>query len=155
LPWDEINNVDCAFTSPPYFSTETYNKGGENEEDQSWFKFNEYNKWRDDFFLPVSQKTFDSLSDTGHMLLNIMNPTIKGKMYPSCDEVCDLLRKDFKGQIGMRIMQRPKSDKLFADEKAKADFMNKIFIENVWCFGDKSLDLFKNSRKADLDEFFG
>ena len=19
LPWDEINNVDCAFTSPPYF----------------------------------------------------------------------------------------------------------------------------------------
>ena len=29
LPWDEINNVDCAFTSPPYFSTEEYNKGGE------------------------------------------------------------------------------------------------------------------------------
>ena len=22
LPWDEIKNVDCAFTSPPYFSTE-------------------------------------------------------------------------------------------------------------------------------------
>ena len=29
IPWDEINNVDCAFTSPPYFSTERYNEGGE------------------------------------------------------------------------------------------------------------------------------
>ena len=29
LPWDRINNVDCAFTSPPYFSTERYNEGGE------------------------------------------------------------------------------------------------------------------------------
>ena len=53
----------------------------------------------------------------------------------------------------MRIMQRPKSDTLFKDEKEKADFMNKMFIENVWCFGPKT-DLFKNSRKATLDEFF-
>jgi hypothetical protein len=28
-----------------------------------------------------------------------------------------------------------------------------MFIENVWCFGPKE-DLFKNSRKANLDEFF-
>jgi hypothetical protein len=28
-----------------------------------------------------------------------------------------------------------------------------MFIENVWCFGPKT-DLFKNSRKATLDEFF-
>ena len=31
--------------------------------------------------------------------------------------------------------------------------MNKMFIENVWCFGFKE-DLFKQSRKANLDEFF-
>ena len=31
-------------------------------------------------------------------------------------------------------MQRPKSDKLFEDEKAKAEFMAKTYIENVWCF---------------------
>ena len=31
---------------------------------------------------------------------------------------------------------------------------NKMFIENVWCFGDKDLDLFRYSRKANLDEFF-
>jgi hypothetical protein len=24
----------------------------------------------------------------------------------------------------------------------------------VWCFGDKNFDLFSNSRKANLDDFF-
>jgi len=152
LPWDEIKDVDCSFTSPPYFSTEEYNKGGEKEENQSWFKFNEYEKWRDDFFLPVSKKCFEV---SKHTLINIMDPTIKGKRYKSCDEVVDMLKDNFIGQIGMRIMQRPKSDKLFETEKDKQDFMNKTFIENVWCFSkDKNVDLFKSIRKGTLDSFF-
>ena len=44
LPWETIENVDCAFTSPPYFATERYNEGGDFEEDQSWSKFSEYAK---------------------------------------------------------------------------------------------------------------
>ena len=36
LPYHKLPNIDVAFTSPPYFSTEQYNKGGEHEEDQSW-----------------------------------------------------------------------------------------------------------------------
>ena len=152
LPWDTIKDVDCSFTSPPYFSTEEYNKGGEKEENQSWFKFNEYEKWRDDFFLPVSKKCFEV---SKHTLINIMDPTIKGKRYKSCDEVVDMLKDNFVGQIGMRIMQRPKSDKLFETEKDKQDFMNKTFIENIWCFSkDKNVDLFKSIRKGTLDSFF-
>ena len=152
LPWDTIKDVDCSFTSPPYFSTEEYNKGGEKEENQSWFKFNEYEKWRDDFFLPVSKKCFEV---SKHTLINIMDPTIKGKRYKSCDEVVDMLKDNFIGQIGMRIMQRPKSDKLFETEKDKQEFMNKTFIENVWCFSkDKNVDLFKSIRKGTLDSFF-
>jgi hypothetical protein len=152
LPWDTIKDVDCSFTSPPYFSTEEYNKGGEKEENQSWFKFNEYEKWRDDFFLPVSKKCFEV---SKHTLINIMDPTIKGKRYKSCDEVVDMLKDNFVGQIGMRIMQRPKSDKLFETEKYKQDFMNKTFIENIWCFSkDKNVDLFKSIRKGTLDSFF-
>ena len=152
LPWDEIKDIDCSFTSPPYFSTEEYNKGGENEEDQSWFKFNEYEKWRDSFFLPVSQKCFER---SKHTLVNIMDPTIKGKRYRSCDELVDILKDNFIGQIGMRIMQRPKSDKLFEDEKAKQEFMNKTFIENVWCFSkDKDVDFFKSTRRGNLSSFF-
>ena len=150
LPYDKLPQIDCAFTSPPYFSTEEYNKGGEKEELQSWHKFNEYDKWRDDFYLPVAEKT---MSVSKFMFVNIMDPKIKGVRYRSGDELVDRFQDKFLGQIGMRIMQRPKSDTLFKDEKEKADFMNKMFIENVWCFGPKT-DLFKYSRKSNLDEFF-
>ena len=152
MPWDTIKDIDCAFTSPPYFSTERYNEGGEKEENQSWFKFNEYEKWRDDFFLPVSKKCFER---SKHTIINIMDPTVKGKRYRSCDEVVDMLKDNFVGQIGMRIMQRPKSDKLFETEEAKQEFMNRTFIENVWCFSkDKNFDLFSTARKGTLDSSF-
>ena len=156
LPYHKLPNIDVAFTSPPYFSTEEYNKGGEHQEDQSWHKFNEYDKWRDDFYLPVAEKT---MQVSKFMFVNIMDPKIHGVRYRSGDELVDKFAKKFMGQIGMRIMQRPKSDTLFKDEKEKADFMNKMFIENVWCFGPECkpgecIDLFKNSRKGTLDEFF-
>ena len=151
LPWEKIKDIDCAFTSPPYFSTEEYNKGGENEQDQSWYKFNEYEKWRDDFYLPVAKNSFNSLSDTGHLLVNIMDPQIKNKRYRSCDELVDSLINNFVGQIGMRIMQRPKSDKLFKSEEEKKEFRNRYFIENIWCFSkDKDFDYFRDSRRATL-----
>ena len=147
MPWDQIDNIDCAFTSPPYFSTERYNEGGEKEENQSWKKFDEYSKWRDDFYLPVSKKSFER---SKHTFINIMDPTIKGKRYLSCDELVDSLKDNFVGQIGMRIMQRPKSDKLFESEEEKAEFMNRIYIENVWCFSKEKLDYFRHSRRATL-----
>ncbi len=147
MPWNEIDNIDCSFTSPPYFSTERYNEGGDKEENQSWFKFDEYSKWRDDFYLPVSQKSFER---SKHMFINIMDPTIKGKRYYSSDELVDSLKDNFVGQIGMRIMQRPKSDKLFESEEEKAEFMNRIYIENVWCFSKEKLDYFRHSRRATL-----
>ena len=150
LPWDTIKDIDCAFTSPPYFSTERYNEGGEKQENQSWFKFNEYDKWRDDFYLPVSINSFKSLSDKGHLFINIMDPTIKGTRYYSGDELVDSLKEYFVGQIGMRIMQRPKSDKLFESEEEKAEFMNRIYIENVWCFAKEKIDYFRHSRRATL-----
>ena len=147
LPWDKIDNIDCAFTSPPYFSTERYNEGGEKEENQSWHKFDEYSKWRDDFYLPVAQKSFER---SKHLFVNIMDPNIKGKRYYSSDELVDSLKDNFVGQIGMRIMQRPKSDKLFESEEEKAEFMNRIYIENVWCFSKEKLDYFRHSRRATL-----
>ena len=161
LPWDEINNVDCAFTSPPYFSTERYNEGGEKEELQSWFKFNEYESWRDNFYLPVSQNSFDSLSDTGVLMVNILDPKVKGKRYRSGDELVDMLLPHFMGQIGMRIMQRPQGASVFKDEDGNFDkeamdkFMNQIYIENVWYFSkDKSKDIFKHIKRNTLESFF-
>jgi hypothetical protein len=150
LPYDKLPPIDVAFTSPPYFATEEYNKGGELEENQSWFKFNEYDRWRDDFYLLVAEKTMEV---SKFMFVNIMDPKIHNVRYRSGDELVDKFRDKFLGQIGMRIMQRPKSDTLFKDDKEKADFMNKMFIENVWCFGPET-DLFKNSRVATLEDFF-
>ena len=150
LPYHMLPKIDVAFTSPPYFSTEQYNKGGDKQELQSWHKFNEYDKWRDEFYLAVAEKTMEV---SKFMFVNIMDPKIHNVRYRSGDELVDKFRDKFLGQIGMRIMQRPKSDTLFKNEKEKADFMNKMFIENVWCFGPET-DLFKNSRKATLDDFF-
>ena len=151
LPYNELPDIDCAFTSPPYFSTEQYNKGGEKEELQSWHKFNEYEKWRDNFYLPVAEKT---MSKSKFMFVNIMDPKIKGTRYRSSDELIEKFKDKFLGQIGMRIRQRPKSDKLFKDDKEKADFMAKTYIENIWCFGEK-IDLFKTSRVGTLEDFIG
>ena len=161
LPWDEINNVDCAFTSPPYFSTELYNEGGEKQELQSWFKFNEYESWRDNFYLPVSQNSFDSLSDTGVLMVNILDPKVKGKRYRSGDELVDMLLPNFMGQVGMRIMQRPQGAAVFKDDDGNFDktamdkFMNQIYIENIWYFSkDKNKDIFKHTKQGTLEEFF-
>ena len=154
LPWDSIENVDCAFTSPPYFSTETYNKGGEFEEDQSWAKFNEYEKWRDEFYLPVALNSYNSLSEKGFLLTNIMDPKIKGTRYHSCDDLVDHI-PNFIGQIGMRIMQRPQGKNKFQTKEELVEFMNKLYIENVWCFGkNKEFDFFRHTRRATLEGLF-
>ena len=70
LLWDKIDNIDCAFTNLLYFSTERYNEGGEKEENQSWFKFDEYSKWRDDFIYLYLKKV---LERSKHMFVNIMD----------------------------------------------------------------------------------
>ena len=160
LPWDEIKNVDCAFTSPPYFSTERYNEGGKFEEDQSWAKYDTYDKWRDNFYLPVAQKSFESLSDNGVLMINIFDPKIKGKRYRASDDLVDSMKEDFMGQIGMRIMQRPQGKAVFSDEEgnfdksAMNDFMNKIYIENIWYFGrNKDFDIFQYTKRGTLENF--
>ena len=161
LPWDTISGIDCAFTSPPYFSTEEYNKGGEHQEDQSWAKFNEYESWRDNFYLPVSRNSFNSLSENGVLAVNIFDPQIKGKRYRSSDELCNdpELNPYFIGQMGMRIMQRPQGRSKFKNEDGTFDkkqmdkFMKRTFIENIWCFS-KNKDRKIFPQPSSLERFF-
>ena len=160
LPWEKINNVDVSFSSPPYWATELYGKNQPGEENQSWFKFNEYDSWRDNFYLPVAHNSFKSLSDRGVMMINILDPKVKGKRYRSGDELVDSLRGSFLGQIGMRIMQRPQGKSVFSDEEGNFDksamdeFMDKSYIENVWTFArDTSVDLFAATKRGTLEDF--
>ena len=95
------------------------------------------------------------------MTKNNKIPKIKGKRYRSGDELVDMLKDNFMGQLGMRIMQRPQGASVFKDEEGNFDkqkmdeFMNKIYIENVWCFSkNKSKDLFKDIKRGTLEDFF-
>ena len=88
-------------------------------------------------------------------MTNIMDPKIKGKRYRSCDELVDSLQPNFLGQIGMRIMQRPQGKNKFKTKEELVEFMNKLYIENVWCFGkNKVFDLFRHKRMATLEGLF-
>jgi len=160
LPWDEIpNDIDIMFSSPPYFATERYAEGSKFEGDQSWSRYNSYEEWRDGFYLPVMKKAFDKLSPGGWLMVNIMDPKVKGKRYKACDNLVNDLKEHFKGQIGMRIMARPKSLKSFegnthAERKAKYDeWQAKWFVESVWCFqkpGGEDVDLFAPFKDSTL-----
>jgi len=163
LPWDEIpDDIDIMFSSPPYFATERYAEGSKFESDQSWSRYNSYEAWRDGFYLPVMKKCFEKLSPGGWLMVNIMDPKVKGKRHKSCDDLVNDLKEHFKGQIGMRIMQRPQGRKMYKTKEELNAFMAKYFIENVWVFRGvdsgteefrHDFDLFRNSRKATLDSF--
>lgn len=163
LDYESLPPIDCAFTSPPYFSTERYNEGGEHAEDQSWAKFNEYKAWRDEFYLPVAEQSYKALSNHGVLYVNILDPKINGVRYHSGDDLINHIGVDrFQGQIGMRIMQRPQGASKFKhedgtfDKEALDEFMKKYYIENIWCFSKgESRDFFKDARVSTLDEFFG
>ena len=150
-----LPKIDCAFTSPPYFATEKYNTTGKHSNEQSWARYTTYEEWRDGFYLPVNQKTFDSLSDNGYQFVNIMDPKIKTKRYYASDDLIDNLTErgaTFCGQMGMRIMQRPKN------VENLDEFMHKIYIEPIWCFSKKKgeFNLVNDYMNTGaLDSFFG
>lgn len=136
LNYSLLPGIDCAFTSPPYFSTELYNSNGVYVEDQSWKRYDTYEKWRDGFYLPVSRKTYEALNEGGIQIVNIQDPKIKTKRYYASDDlVQDLTTKykdcSFIGNLGMRIMQRPKN---MPKEKMAGHFKG-IYIEPCWVFG--------------------
>ena len=147
IPWDEIDNVDVAFTSPPYYATERYGEGGDDEQDQSWKKHDSYESWRDNFYLPVAHNSFDSLSEGGYLMTNILDPVVKGKRYRAGDDLIDTLEDHFIGQLGMRYSQRPKVTETKED---LTEFMQKCYIENVWCFrkGEERQPLFDTGLDA-------
>jgi hypothetical protein len=156
-PAEDINwkaicpEIDCIFTSPPYFSTEIYNKGGKDEQNQSWSRYPEYDNWRDKFLFPVLERTFECLSESGTMMINIMDPTVNKVRHHTCDEMVDYVTKNlngkFIGQIGMRIKQRPKT--LNKDDLKK--HLTNDFIENIWCFSKSGDSAFKIIEPSSLE----
>ena len=66
----ELNeDVDLAFTSPPYFNTEIYS----DEETQSCNKFPEYMDWLDGYLHKTILNTVEHIKRGGHLIINIAN----------------------------------------------------------------------------------
>jgi hypothetical protein len=61
--------VDVVLTSPPYFNLEVYN----DDENQSYNKFDNYENWRDNWFFPLVENCFTILKDDGISAWNVMN----------------------------------------------------------------------------------
>ena len=146
------NQYDCIFTSPPYFATELYDEGGDDWK-QSWFRYQEYDKWWNNFYSPVMKACYESLADHGVMMINIMDPKVYGKRYNTCDQMVDYIQTlggKFDGQIGMRYKQRPKD---MDDPVKHKAYLTTTYIENVWCFSKNGFDL--SPGFATLEGLFG
>ena len=146
------NQYDCIFTSPPYFATELYDEGGDDWK-QSWFRYQEYDKWWNNFYSPVMKACYESLADHGVMMINIMDPKVYGKRYNTCDQMVDYIQTlggKFDGQIGMRYKQRPKD---MDDPVKHKAYLTTTYVENIWCFSKKGFDL--SPGFATLEGLFG
>lgn len=145
--WDKWkNSFDYMFTSPPYFSVERYAQGSLHESEQSWARYPTFESWRDDFYFPTLQKTWESIDNDGYMCINITEPKVKGKVYALCDDMVDHVKRNadcnFLGMAGLRLMQRPQGSRYttktpegnVVDEKKKEEYYNTVFIEPIWVF---------------------
>jgi 16S rRNA G966 N2-methylase RsmD len=63
----QSNYFDFAFTSPPYYDTEEYS----NEETNSFMAYNSFERWCEMFYLPMIEKTMDSLKKDCSFVINI------------------------------------------------------------------------------------
>jgi len=145
--WDEWKDTfDYMFTSPPYFSLERYAQDSLYESEQSWFRYPTFESWRDDFYFPTLQKTWESIIDDGYMCINITEPKVRGKIYGLCDDMVDSVKQNddcnFLGMAGLRLMQRPQGYRYITktpegnvvDEKKKKEYYDTVFIEPIWVF---------------------
>ena len=129
IDWSTVADEkhDLMFTSPPYFGIEKYAEGQDDEDNQSWKRYNEYDVWRDTFFYPV----MDSMKEVcDKVYINIVDPVVKGKRYPI---EADINRRYGISEIvGMKMSRRPitrkdTEDKFVVDGKA-VDFIEPVYI---------------------------
>jgi 16S rRNA G966 N2-methylase RsmD len=69
-PFEDTNildKFDLVFTSPPFFDLEIY----ENEEEQSFNRYNTIDKWINGFMKPAIDKSIELLNTNGHLALYI------------------------------------------------------------------------------------
>ena len=98
------NYYDLVFTSPPYFDTEQY-VGGE----QSYMRYNNYDKWRDGFYTTLIRRSFEALKEDGHLILNVGEQ--KYPLKKDAKEIASKVGFKFVNQIDNIFTNKPMQDK--------------------------------------------
>lgn len=152
VEWDRYPKAfDFYFTSPPYFSTEQYGKGATNELDQSWSRYTTFDRWKEQFFFPVTRSVWPTLQPGAFMLINIIEPSkSKGTNGSIRHLLCDDMVEEFSsfphayylGKIGMEQPARPNTQ--------GAALLN---IEPIWTFRKGSAE-YPYGPPPSLDRFF-
>ena len=127
VDWDTVLDVkhDLMFTSPPYFGIEKYAGGQEDEDKQSWKRYNEYSVWRDSFFYPV----MDAMKKNCHrVMINIVDPVVNGERHPIEADIDK--RYGIHEIVGMRMARRPsgQKDDSFIVDGERLNFIEPIYI---------------------------
>ena len=85
-PFEDAGNIlktydkfDLVMTSPPYFDIEKYST----DADQSYNKFNTYDKWLAGFLRPSIQLSYDNLKTDGYIAFNVGY----GKLYDDTHKI--------------------------------------------------------------------
>lgn len=63
------DEADIVLTSPPYFNLEVY----DSNISQSYYRFFEYNAWKEHWFIPLLEESIQNLSKNGYSCWNVMN----------------------------------------------------------------------------------
>ena len=63
------DEADIVLTSPPYFNLEVY----DSNISQSYYRFFEYNAWKEHWFIPLLEESIQNLSENGYSCWNVMN----------------------------------------------------------------------------------
>ena len=148
VEWLLYNDTfDLYFTSPPYFETEKYASDTAAVSDQSWSRYNSFDRWKYDFFFKVTEMVWPTIRQNGFMMINIIEPRAKnGVRLNLCDDMVDhsaaLPDSNYVGKIGMRMMARPNAEELEG-----------VFIEPIWTFRKGNPD-YDFNKKSNLEAFF-
>ena len=119
-------DIDCAFSSPPYFNLEKYS----DEETQCMVRYQTLDDWFDGYVEPTISNVFRGLNREGLFATNIADYKTPKEEFAVCDRWINLAEKvgfKYQGMIKMMLNTRPGvgNDKLAGREKYEGVYVFK------------------------------
>jgi len=122
----EPEDIDCAFSSPPYFNLEKYS----DEETQCMVRYTTLDQWFDGYAEPTIRRIHNGLNGGGLFATNIADYKTPKEEFAVCERWIALAEKvgfKYQGMIKMLLNTRPGvgNDKLAGREKYEGVYVFK------------------------------